>query len=427
MLSRPASRALSRPHALRNSSSLSLRALPITRRRRGAEFLRACSSQPSSSAEPDGVVDGHALRMVALQASIPFVGFGFMDNFVMILVGDQIDLTLGVAFGFSTMAAAALGNTFSDALGVWAGGLIDRMAEWFGIPPHGLSQAQLKLPRPRLAGQLGQAAGVIVGCIIGMFPLLLLDTEKATKLKQSSSQEALFKAIIHECSALLHAESATLWMVDRSGGPLSVSVWGRTEDNRGVSVPTHSAPAVGYVVRSGAGVSVGDVASHPLFRGADGAAAAADAAAAGVKSMLCFPVFAPDGSVSAVLQVVNKQARGGGVGAFARSDEKFALKLCSHVSVFIENSKRVEEGMDWVETMRMVRKEADATTLITTPSEFEKFDHERRMSGMPPPGGLVDDPKAAAAELADAPRRPLRQTSSEKSALRRHATTETGD
>ena len=431
MLSRPASRALSRPHALRNSSSILLR-VPSSNptRRPGAEFLRACSSQPSSSAEPDGVIDSRALRMVALQASIPFVGFGFMDNFVMILVGDQIDLTLGVAFGFSTMAAAALGNTFSDALGVWAGGLIDRVAEWFGIPPHGLSQAQLKLPRPRLASQLGQAAGVIFGCIVGMFPLLLLDTEKATKLKQSSSQEALFKAIVHECSALLHAESATLWMVDRSGAGANVgafAVWGRTEEERDVSVPTHSAPAVGYVVRSGAGVSVGDVATHPLFRGADGAAAVSDAAAAGVKSMLCFPVFAPDGSVSAVLQVVNKQARGGGVGAFARSDEKFALKLCSHVSVFIENSKRVEEGMDWVETMRMVRKEADATTLITTPSEFEKFDHERRMSGMPPPGGLVDDPKVAAAELADAPRRPLRQTSSEKSALRRHATTETGD
>ena len=77
MLSRPASRALSRPHALRNSSSLLLRAPLIPRRRRGAEFLRACSSQPSSSAEPDGVVDGHALRMVALQASLPFVGFGF--------------------------------------------------------------------------------------------------------------------------------------------------------------------------------------------------------------------------------------------------------------------------------------------------------------------------------------------------------------
>ena len=144
---------------------------------------------------------------------------------------------------------------------------MERVAECVGRPPHGLSQAQLKLPRPRLASQLGQAAGVIFGCIVGMFPLLLLDTEKATKLKQSSSQEALFKAIVHECSALLHAESATLWMVDRSGAGANVgafAVWGRTEEERDVSVPTHSAPAVGYVVRSGAGVSVGDVATHPL-------------------------------------------------------------------------------------------------------------------------------------------------------------------
>ena len=39
----------------------------------------------------------------------------------MIMAGEYIDLTLGVTFGISTMAAAALG----EAGGCWVGGLID--------------------------------------------------------------------------------------------------------------------------------------------------------------------------------------------------------------------------------------------------------------------------------------------------------------
>ena len=60
---------------------------------------------------------------VFIGQTIPFIGFGFMDNCIMILAGDQIDGTLGVAFGFSTMAAAGLGNLFSDVCGVGLGGI----------------------------------------------------------------------------------------------------------------------------------------------------------------------------------------------------------------------------------------------------------------------------------------------------------------
>ena len=62
------------------------------------------------------------LRLLALAASIPFIGFGFVDNAVMILAGDYIDLTLGVSLGISTLAAAGLGNLISDVLGVGLGG-----------------------------------------------------------------------------------------------------------------------------------------------------------------------------------------------------------------------------------------------------------------------------------------------------------------
>jgi hypothetical protein len=35
--------------------------------------------------------------ILALKASLPFVGFGFVDNFVMIIAGDRIELSLGTA------------------------------------------------------------------------------------------------------------------------------------------------------------------------------------------------------------------------------------------------------------------------------------------------------------------------------------------
>lgn len=49
------------------------------------------------------------------------IGFGFADNFIMILAGDVIDNKLGVLFGFSTLAAAGLGNLISDVAGISLG------------------------------------------------------------------------------------------------------------------------------------------------------------------------------------------------------------------------------------------------------------------------------------------------------------------
>jgi Transmembrane protein 65 len=42
--------------------------------------------------------------------ALPFVGFGFLDNFTMIIAGDYIEHTLGIFMSISTMAAAALGK-----------------------------------------------------------------------------------------------------------------------------------------------------------------------------------------------------------------------------------------------------------------------------------------------------------------------------
>ena len=59
-----------------------------------------------------------ALMLIAVQHGVPFLGFGFIDNAIMILAGDSIDITLGAKFGISSIAAAAIGNIFADVSGL---------------------------------------------------------------------------------------------------------------------------------------------------------------------------------------------------------------------------------------------------------------------------------------------------------------------
>lgn len=54
--------------------------------------------------------------------------------------GEYIDLTVGVAIGISTMAAAGLGNTISDVAGVGLGGFVESVATKMGLPPINLSR-----------------------------------------------------------------------------------------------------------------------------------------------------------------------------------------------------------------------------------------------------------------------------------------------
>lgn len=117
------------------------------------------------------------LRRLYFRQIAPFFGFGFIDNSLMILSGEALDLYLGVAFGISTMAAAALGNAFSNAIGMGSHGLIEKAASSLGIPDPNLSMEQLGQPRCQLWKTLGGITGIVSGCIMGMCPLLFMPTK----------------------------------------------------------------------------------------------------------------------------------------------------------------------------------------------------------------------------------------------------------
>jgi len=112
------------------------------------------------------------IRTYCMQNTVPFIGFGFFDNAIMILAGDLIDSKLGIAFGITTMAAAAIGNTISDVIGLWVSGLIETFAAASGLPDHGLTNAQRRKLKIRIYKNSSMVVGLTIGCTLGMFPLV---------------------------------------------------------------------------------------------------------------------------------------------------------------------------------------------------------------------------------------------------------------
>ncbi|XP_017265481.1 transmembrane protein 65-like [Kryptolebias marmoratus] len=119
------------------------------------------------------------LRYVLLHNAIPFVGFGFLDNCIMIVAGTQIELSIGVVLGISTMAAAALGNLVSDLAGLGLAGYVEALASRLGMQIPDLSPKQADMWQTRVSCHTGKAIGVGIGCLLGMFPLFFFsDDEK---------------------------------------------------------------------------------------------------------------------------------------------------------------------------------------------------------------------------------------------------------
>lgn len=126
-----------------------------------------------------GEVPNPSLKNLTLWAFLhgtPFIAFGFFDNALMLLAGDYIDSQLGVTLGVSTMAACAFGNIIGDVFGLFAANPVEVGVVFMATKLH-LPQPQLSTPQKflfvsRLWKTMGCVGGVIIGCTLGMFPLL---------------------------------------------------------------------------------------------------------------------------------------------------------------------------------------------------------------------------------------------------------------
>mmetsp|Transcript_4794 Transcript_4794/g.8251 ORF Transcript_4794/g.8251 Transcript_4794/m.8251 type:complete len:335 (-) Transcript_4794:40-1044(-) len=159
----------------------------------------------SSSASEVQLENGQ-LRKHFVSCAVPMIAFGFVDNTVMLHAGNFIDLTLGVTFGLSTLAAAACGQVCSDSGGVLFGNYIFDAARRMGLPEAKFTPQQKTLRAVTWTGNAGAAIGVFSGCCMGLVNLFFIDTNAARseKLFQGGSAELDFSVDVsnEECPSV---------------------------------------------------------------------------------------------------------------------------------------------------------------------------------------------------------------------------------
>ena len=146
-----------------------LTTLPRARRRGGLQ-TRLCSTVAAEATAHVTPPSRSQLSRLAVGVGVPMVGFGIADNAIMIVAGDHIDATLGVRFGFSTLAAAGLGNLLSDVCGISLGEVIEGWCVRLGLEPPALTAEQAAMRSTRMIKWGAGALGITIGCLIGMLP-----------------------------------------------------------------------------------------------------------------------------------------------------------------------------------------------------------------------------------------------------------------
>ena len=307
----------------------------LSRRAHSSPSLAMPSSSEAASAASASVVPeptSRQLRILAIRRAIPMVGFGFMDNVVMITAGEAIDMSIGVSFGLSTLTAAGLGQCCSDVAGITSGGLVDAAVTKLRLPHHHLTEAQLELKASRVYTAFGQCVGVVTGCLLGMSVLLFMDTNAVERAKQARELNTIFESVVDSGHNLVQAERATLWMVD--GDELWSQVTVGTKEH--VRVPKDSG-VVGAAIKSGKTIVHLDASEDEKFD-----QAVDEKFGYVTKTMLTVPVKTEDGKVIGAIQMHNKMNDDGTEGVFTIHDEKMVELLASHVATFI----RVVHGSD---------------------------------------------------------------------------------
>jgi len=66
------------------------------------------------------------------------------------------------------------------------GTVIESYCGKIGLPTPKITEAQRTLKSVRYAGQMGCAIGLTIGCFIGMFPLMFIDSKNSQRKKKVS-------------------------------------------------------------------------------------------------------------------------------------------------------------------------------------------------------------------------------------------------
>jgi len=129
------------------------------------------------------------LRALFIQTGTPYIGFGLVDNAMMVMTGEVIDNTLGFVLGLSVLGAAALGNAFSNGVGMVLHGTLERFADRIGLPDPRLTVHQRGLPVVHNVRTGAGICGVVLGCVLGMFPLIFMNASTSHGNKEEAKKK----------------------------------------------------------------------------------------------------------------------------------------------------------------------------------------------------------------------------------------------
>mmetsp|Transcript_17140 Transcript_17140/g.26535 ORF Transcript_17140/g.26535 Transcript_17140/m.26535 type:complete len:430 (+) Transcript_17140:173-1462(+) len=307
-------------------------------------------------------------KTLFVSSAIPMVGFGFMDNFIMIQAGGYIDATIGVKFGLATMTAAAMGQVVSDVSGVIFGGTLERFLTNMNLlKASNLTLAQRQLPICKNVAMSGAVLGVMLGCCLGASSLMFIDTEIHERQKRAIELKSMLDTMLSDDEEVLGCEECTVYLADAEHIPKEAleQVVTRTkssDSDRADNLKTHRQhqPQMKLLQDLGQNTLAAKCALYkyaivdnhytPEGEGnrsgtSSNSTAKGDYQAA--HSILCAPVIsASSGKVVAVLEFRNKYARHYEDAAshrnnaidtsFTKDDERTAKLFARHISIFMD-------------------------------------------------------------------------------------------
>jgi hypothetical protein len=256
-----------------------------------------------------------ALKTLFIASAIPMVGFGFMDNLVMIQAGQYIDSTLGVSLGLATMTAAAAGQVVSDVSGVVFGGTLERFLHRTKLIENPLlTTAQRQLAICRNVSMFGAIVGVTIGCALGALSLLFVDLDKRERIHHAVMlREIVDDMIAKQEGNHFECQSCVIYV----------------EHESDFAIPTNDDDSSSSSSSSSTGMQALHEASSPAVRQC---ATERQVVSENDGHVLYIPILKGE-KLLAVLQLNQKEGASKG---FTLADQQIARVMAQHIAIFMD-------------------------------------------------------------------------------------------
>ncbi|CAG9482565.1 unnamed protein product [Plasmodium vivax] len=268
-------------------------------------------------------------------SSIPMIGFGFMDQFIMIRLGDIFDASIGVSFGISTLCAASFGQLCSDTFGIFFGYVLNYLLQTYKVIQPAKFDVKNKVYQH--CTLVGSVLGILLGCALGMLQLIFIDTTKSERLKKKKELDFIFQMVMCDCSNILNCETSTLFLYDKAKNELwSKAIHGRKNIIK-ISANSNEKSFNLWVLRNKEIINCKDVLNNELYNPSHD-----EKFNFKTRTILAAPILDRNDEVVGVLMFLNKLRSHGGY--FTRNDEKLAEMMSKHISIFMEKFNYISEG-----------------------------------------------------------------------------------